>query len=213
MYCLFWKKRTGVRNRKGTKMAQPGIATPQPHIYDIPHIKWSWLMVLGAVMLVLGALAIIFPATTSVSIDLFLGILLLIGGAGRLVHIFSSRGLGDFLLRLIMALAFLIAGVFLVARPAAGTLTLTLILGIFLVVQGLVNVVASVVAHIRSRGWLLFNGLVSFVLGILIWTGLPSSAAWAIGLLVGIFLIFDGWVLMMLAWEMHSHPEELPRPV
>ncbi|MHB8168853.1 MAG: HdeD family acid-resistance protein [Thermoleophilia bacterium] len=196
-------------------MAQPGMVSPQPHmhVYDVPRIKWSWLIVLGAVMLVLGALAIIFPVVTSVSIDLFLGILLLVGGAGRVVHMFSSRGLGDFLLRLFMALVFLIAGVFLVARPVAGTLTLTLMLGIFFVVQGAANVVGSIVANVRGRGWMLFNGLVSFVLGILIWTGLPSSAAWAIGLLVGIYLIFDGWALMVLAWEMHSHPEELPRPM
>ena len=193
-------------------MAQPGMISPQPHIYDIPHIKWSWLMVLGAVMLVLGALAIIFPAVTSVSVDLFLGILLLVGGAGRLIHIFSSRGLGDFVLRLIMALVFLIAGVFLVVRPVSGTLTLTLLLGIFLVVQGVANFVTGFLPDMRGRGWLLFNGLLSFVLGIMIWTGLPSSAAWAIGLLVGIFLIFDGWALMMLAWELHSHPEDLLQP-
>ena len=112
-----------------------------------------------------------------------------------------------------VALAFLVAGVFLVARPAAGTLTLTLMLGFFFVVQGAANVVGSIVPNVRGRGWMLFNGLVSFVLGILIWTGLPSSAAWAIGLLVGIYLIFDGWALMVLAWEMHSHPEELPRPL
>lgn len=166
-------------------------------------------MTLGILMLVLGSLAIIFPAATSVSVSLFLGILLLIGGVGRLIHMFSSRSWGDFVLRLIVGLIFLTAGVLLLIRPIEGTLTLTLLLGIFFVAQGITSVVGSLMSrHQRGWGWLLFSGIVSFALGALIWAELPSSAAWAIGLLVGIFLIFDGWALVMLAWEMHGHENQ-----
>lgn len=189
-------------------VTQPGMARPQPHMYNVPQIRWSWLMTLGIMMLILGSLAIIFPAVTSVSVSLFLGILLLIGGVVRLIHMFRSRNWGDFVLRLIVGLLFLAAGVLLLARPAEGTLTLTLLLAIFFVAQGIASLIGSFVTrHQRGWGWLLLNGIVSLILGALIWAELPSSASWAIGLLLGVFLIFDGWAMIMLSWDIH-HEEQ-----
>lgn len=173
-------------------------------------IKWSWLMTIGVIMLILGSLAIIFPAASSVSISLILGILLLIGAGGRLISMFSSRGLADFLLKLLVTVIFLAAGVLLLVRPVESTLTLTLLLGIFFVAQGIVNVLISLfMRNVKGWGWLFFNGVVAFILGALIWASWPSSAAWAIGLLVGIYLIFDGWGLIATSWALH-HSEEEP---
>lgn len=188
----------------------PGMAGPQPRMYNMPQVRWSWLMALGIIMLVLGSLAIIFPAATSVSVNIFIGILFLVGGVGRLIHMFSSRSWGDFVLRLIVGLLFLIAGVILLVRPIEGTLTLTLLLAIFFVAQGIASLIGSFMSrHMRGWGWLLLSGIVSLILGALIWAEWPSSANWAIGLLVGVFLIFDGWALVMLAWDMHNHRQRM----
>lgn len=166
-------------------------------------------MTLGVVMLLLGSLAIVFPAVTSVSIEMILGILLVVGGVGRVISIFRSKGWGDFFLKLIVSAIYLAAGVMLLAYPLEGTLTITLLLAIFFLAQGIVNIVVSFVeSGMRGWGWLLFNGVVSLILGALIWAELPSSAAWAIGLLVGIWLIFDGWAMISLSWLMHQEEEK-----
>jgi len=180
----------------------------QPSVYNMTDIKWNWLMGIGVVMAILGALAIIFPAATSVSITVLLGILLLVGGVARFVYMFRSTGWGDFLLKLLVSIIYLAAGVLLLTRPIEGTLTLTLILGLFFVAQGIANMVISLVSSGSSgRGLLFFNGIVAFILGALIWGELPSSAAWAIGLLVGIYLLFDGILLMFASWQMHKNDD------
>lgn len=188
---------------------QPGTTPlgPQP-LFNIQGVKWGWLMTLGVIMLILGSVAIIFPAVTAESFELVLGILLIIGGAGRIVSMFRSRGWGDFLMKLLVSAIYLAAGILLVLFPLGGTLTLTLLLGIFFVAMGLSNVlVALMEREMKGWVWMLFNGIVSFVLGALIWAEWPASAAWAIGLLVGIWLIFDGWAMIMLSWMMHKKEE------
>lgn len=184
---------------------QPGTTMMGPQrMFNVQAVNWSWLMVLGIIMLILGTLAIIFPAATSVSIELILGILLVIGGVGRLISMFRSKGWGDFLLKLLVSAIYLFAGIMLLVYPFGGTLTITLLLALFFIAQGIANVVVSLMERsMRGWGWMLFNGIVSFALGALIWAELPSSAAWAIGLLVGIWLLFDGWALISLSWMMH----------
>lgn len=190
---------------------QPGTTPIGPYpMFNIPSVKWSWLMTLGIIMLVLGTFAIIYPAATSVSFEMVLGILLMVGGACRVVSMFRSKGWGDFLLKLLVSAIYLIAGILLLVYPLGGTLTLTLLLALFFVAQGIVNIIVSLMERdMRGWGWMLFNGIVSLALGALIWVEWPSSALWAIGLLVGIWLIFDGWAMIMLSWTMHRKEERL----
>lgn len=189
--------------------SRPGTTPVGPQtLFNMPAVRWSWLMTLGVVMLVLGSLAIIFPVASSVSIDLLLGIVLTVGGVGRVISIFRSKGWGDFFLKLVVSAIYLVAGIMLLAYPLEGTLTITLLLAIFFLAQGVVNIVVSFIeSGMRGWGWMLFNGIVSLILGALIWAELPSSAAWAIGLLVGIWLIFDGWAMISLSWLMHQDEE------
>ena len=185
-----------------------GMITPQAG-YNMINVRWSWLMTLGVIMLILGTIAIIFPAATSASITILLGVLLVVAGVGRLVGMFSSKSWGDFLLKLLAAVIYLAAGIMVLAYPLGGTVTLTLLLGIFFVAQCLANILIALFnMGGRSWGWILVNGIISLILGGLIWAGLPSSAEWAIGLLVGIWLIFDGWALIMLATAKH-HMERM----
>lgn len=195
--------------KESVMASRPGTTPVGPQtLFNMPAVRWSWLMTLGVVMLVLGSLAIIFPVASSVSIDLLLGIVLTVGGVGRVISIFRSKGWGDFFLKLVVSAIYLVAGIMLLAYPLEGTLTITLLLAIFFLAQGVVNIVVSFIeSGMRGWGWMLFNGIVSLILGALIWAELPSSAAWAIGLLVGIWLIFDGWAMISLSWLMHQDEE------
>jgi uncharacterized membrane protein HdeD (DUF308 family) len=162
-------------------------------------------MTIGVLMLIVGTAAILFPAATSVSVTLLLGVVLAIGGVSRLIGMFRSAGWGDFLLQMLAAVIYLAAAVMLLVYPFGATITLTLVLGLFFVAQGIAGILVSIVSRqVRGRGWMLLSGLVSFILGAMIWTDLPSSATWAIGLLVGVYLIFDGWAMIMTSWAMHN---------
>ncbi len=191
--------------------SQPGMTHMGPQtMFNVEGVKWSWLMTLGVIMVILGTLAIIFPAATSVSVEVILGILLVVAGISRGISMFRSHSWGDFFLKLLATVVYLAAGILLLVYPLGGTVTLTLILGIFFVAQGLVNVVISLASYgTKGWGWMLFSGIVSFALGALIWAELPSSAVWAIGLLVGIWLIIDGWAMIMMAWMVHSDENKL----
>jgi len=187
------------------------MISPRPGINHLVDISFGWLVTLGVVMLVLGSLAIIFPAVTSVSMTVLFGILLLVGGAVRLVSMFHNESVGDFFLKVLGAAIYIIAGVLLLVYPLTATVTLTLILGFYFIAQGVASLVISAANYgKKSWGWMLFNGLVSLALGILIWASLPSSAAWAIGLLVGIGLIIDGWAIIMAAWMKRSMERMAP---
>jgi len=173
-----------------------------PAVIDPEAIKASrgWFMALGIILILLGTAAILAPFVFSYAIKVMIGWLLLAGGVFQIVHAFQARKWKGALLHSLAALLYLAAGVYLLAFPLRGLFTLTLILAIFFMAEGFLKIILSI--QIRSQGqwgWLLFSGLISLGLGILIYNDLPSSAAWAIGLLVGINLIFLGWSLVMMA--------------
>lgn len=157
-------------------------------------------MALGILLILLGTAAVIAPFAFSFAIKIMIGWLLLIGGIFQIIHAFQARQWKGALLYTLAALLYLVAGIYLLAFPLRGLLTLTFLLALFFMAEGFLKIIWSI--QIRSQkqwGWLLFSGLISLALGILIYQDLPSSAAWAIGLLVGINLIFLGWSMVMMA--------------
>lgn len=160
----------------------------------------GWFMALGVAQIVVGALAIGSPLVATLASAVFLGWLLLIAGCVQVVQAFEYRVWQGFFLHLAGALLYIVAGVLVVTRPAAGALTLTLILAVFFVVEG----VSRLMLGIRVRGTpgsagLLIGGVLGTVLGVLIWLEWPSSAVWAIGLLLGVNLVFNGFALVSIA--------------
>lgn len=167
---------------------------------DITKISRGWLLALGILLILLGTAAVIAPFAFSFTIKIIIGWLLLIGGIFQIIHSFQAHRWKGILLHALAALLYLAAGIYLLAFPLRGLFTLTLFLAIFFMAEGFLKIIWSI--QIRSQkqwGWLLFSGLISLLLGILIYQELPSSAAWAIGLLVGINLIFLGWSMVMMA--------------
>jgi uncharacterized membrane protein HdeD (DUF308 family) len=150
----------------------------------------NWLYATAAVSMIAGALAIVIPAAASVTVAILIGWILLIVGAFALAHAWSMRAAGRGL-RILNAVLMALAGIALLAFPLTGTFTLTFFLAAFFLVTGAVNLAAAIAQRDEPGALMLgLHGAVSLILGILIIADLPSSAGWAIGLLVGVNLIF-----------------------
>lgn len=159
----------------------------------------TWFIVFGILLIVLGTLGILFPFFTTIAAKIFLGWLLLVGGLVQIIHAFSARGWSEFFLDLLMGLLFLIGGAWLAFFPLTGIVTLTIFLAAMFVVQGVIEIAMAL--RMRSHKgwvWMLLAGIVALAVGFLILAQLPSSATWAIGLLVGINLIMTGWAYLLL---------------
>lgn len=159
----------------------------------------SWFIGLGIALLVLGTLSILLPPIASLATTVVIGWLLVIGGIVQGYHAIRNPRWAGRGWALAAAVVYLLAGALVIAFPVAGTALLTLILASFLAASGLLKIVRAV-QHRRmpAWGWLFFDGLLSLALGVMIWAGWPSTAVWALGLLVGIDLVFSGSSMLVL---------------
>jgi uncharacterized membrane protein HdeD (DUF308 family) len=165
------------------------------------HAHWKLFLIEGIVMMVLGLLAIAEPEVASLAITIFIGWLFLIGGIFRAISLLQHRTMPGFGWALATAVLAILLGLVLLIRPIAGVLTLTIALIAFFILEGITAILLAVEhrRHLPSWGWVLFSGLIDLLLAFLIWDGWPSSADWAIGLLVGINMVFVGLSLIMTA--------------
>ena len=165
------------------------------------HAHWKLFLAQGIVMMVLGLLAVAVPNIATLAVEIFAGWLFFVGGIFRAISVWRSRRAPGFAWSLMAAVLSVVLGLILIFRPLAGVLTLTMVLVAFFIIEGIASIVAAVEhrQHLRSWGWVLFSGIIDLLLAYLIWQGWPSSAAWAIGLLVGINMLFLGLSLVMTA--------------
>ncbi len=182
----------------------PGVAKPEITI-------WRWLLGTGVVVMILGLAAILLPFVATMAIEILLAVILIVAGVTQGVHAFKSQQPKGLALRLFAAALYGIVGILLLAFPLSGALTLTLLLAVLFAVVGAFKVALAL--HIRpfpSWGWLMFSGLLAIALGTLIWMGLPGTATWAIGLLVGIELLFSGWTMIAFGISVRRNYKDLP---
>jgi len=165
------------------------------------HAHWKLFLAQGIVMMVLGFLAVVVPVLATLAVEIFVGWLFFVAGLFRAVWVWRSRQTPGFAWSFLAALLAIVLGVVLIVRPFAGILTLTMVLVAFFVIEGIASIVGAIEhrQHLRSWGWVLFSGIIDLLLAYLIWAGWPSSASWAIGLLVGINMLFLGLSLVMTA--------------
>jgi uncharacterized membrane protein HdeD (DUF308 family) len=163
------------------------------------HLGRRRLMIAGGLSVLAGAVAIIVPAVASVATAIFIGWVLLFAGVVEAINAFSVAHRGRRLIRLVLAALSLAAGLYLLVAPLEGTFTLTVMLVIWLVATGVARVVVGL-AELPVPGAALtaLSGVIDIVLGVLVAERLPSSADWAIGLIVGVDLLFAGTVLLLL---------------
>lgn len=167
-----------------------------------PEVKQyrNWFLVLGIIMLVAGIAAIIFPYVASLAVELLLGWILVFSGAAGIVHAFRMAKWKGFMFSLLGALVSLGVGIVLLLYPLTGILTLTLLIAAFFLASGIFRIASAFrLRPFDHWGWLLTGGVLELVLAALIITQWPEAAAWVIGLLLGIDLVFTGWTMMMLA--------------
>ena len=157
------------------------------------------VIIFSVVIILLGILSIVLPAYSGMTITVILGILFIIGGALRTTFAFITTSWGSAILRFLFGLVMLFGGIWLIANPEMGMTTLTIILAIMFVVDGISEVTFSFFLKPVGGGTImLLDGIFSIVLGILIFAKWPASGEWAIGLLVGIKLVVDGIALLSL---------------
>jgi uncharacterized membrane protein HdeD (DUF308 family) len=163
---------------------------------------WKTFLIEGIVLSILGLAAIIVPQLASLAVTIYLAWMFLIMGILGLVMTFWARGMPGFWWSLISAVLAIAAGAILLARPMQGVLTLTIVLGAFFLAEGVATIMYALEHRRELSGrssWLIVSGAVDIIIAGLIITGLPSSAEWAIGLLVGINLLFGGSSLIGMA--------------
>ena len=160
---------------------------------------WKAFLFEGILLAVLGVAALIVPPLASLAITIFLGWMFLVSGIGGLIVTFWARNMPGFWWSLISAALAVLAGMILLARPVQGVLTLTIVVGAYFLAEGVATIMYALEHRRELTGrwsWLLISGLVDLVISFLVITGLPSSAEWAIGILVGINLLFGGATLI-----------------
>jgi uncharacterized membrane protein HdeD (DUF308 family) len=166
------------------------------------HEHWGVFLAEGVILIILGLAAILLPPIATLAFTIIIGWIFLISGIVGLITTFWARQAPGFWWALISALIGIAAGVVLLLWPLTGTLSLTLVLIAFFVVEG----VASIMYAIEHRnqlsgrwGWMLVSGIIDLILAGIIFAGLPGTAVWALGLLVGINMVFGGAALISMA--------------
>jgi uncharacterized membrane protein HdeD (DUF308 family) len=180
----------------------PGLSDMQRAVRDALRVHWRLFLTQGVVMVILGILAIVWPVIATLAVDIYVGWLFLISGIVGLVAMFSAKDVPAFLWTLLTAALSLVVGVLLLWKPVEGAVSLTLVLTAFFVVEGIFQIVASFTyrdAIPDSWGWMLASGIADLILAALIIMGLPSTASWVLGVIVGINLITSGWAAIMMA--------------
>jgi len=165
------------------------------------HAHWRLFLIQGLFMMGLGFIAIVLPQISTLAVEIFVGWLFFIGGILRLLAVLHARNAPGFWWSLITAALACVLGAILITHVQQGVLSLTLALAIMFAVEGIGGILISLDyrPHVPNWGWTLLSGLVDLVLVYLIWQGWPGTAAWAIGLLVGINMLFVGLALVMTA--------------
>lgn len=160
---------------------------------------WGWFFAMGVALLILGTLAIGSSVITTFATVIFLGGLLAVSGVIQAVQAFWARKWKGFFLYLLMGILSVVVGALMIFRPTESALSLTMLLATFFIVSGLFKISYSLLINVEHWGWLLFNGIITLLLGILILAQWPVSALWVIGLFVGIDMVLSGWSIAMTA--------------
>src|SRR5450830_808813 len=181
---------------------QPDIKGLQRAVANALHQHWVLYLVEGVVLLVLGLTAVVIPPLATLTVTILFGWLFLVSGVMGLITTFWMRQAPGFWWALVSAVLGIAVGAMLLVLPVSGAFSLTIVLVAFFIIEGVASIMFAL-DHKRELsgrwGWMLVSGLVDLVLGAMIFAGLPSTAAWAIGLLVGINMVFGGSALIAMA--------------
>lgn len=156
-------------------------------------------IVVGVLLVILGLISIARPLYATIASTLVFGWMFLIAGIIQVVYAFGSRGAGQAFWKSLLGVLYVLAGIVVLSNVFSGVLALTLVLGITIFFQGVMQVILAFgIRPARNWGWVLASGILGIILGIFIWSEWPFNAPWLIGLWVGISLLFNGiWMITL----------------
>jgi uncharacterized membrane protein HdeD (DUF308 family) len=164
-----------------------------------------WYLVQGGLMILAGILALVYPAISSVAVVFFIGWLLIFSGIFQGISLIGARHVPHFWLQLISVSLFIVVGALFLRNPGESLLTLTLLLIVFFLIEGISKVIfALTIRPFPNWGWVLVSGIVGILLAFYLWASIPVSAAWLLGVLLGIELICEGAAITHLAWQVRK---------
>ena len=160
----------------------------------------GWSIVLSVLMILAGLLAILIPPTAGIAVTLWIGWLLLFSGAAHLVFAWRALHAGGVVWELLLGVAYIVAGGYLLMNLPLGMVSLTLALAIYLFAEAILEfVLAFQLRPLPGSGWLLFDGIITLILAIMIWRTWPWSTEWVLGTIVGISMLFSGVSRLMVS--------------
>jgi len=175
---------------------------------DLQELRrnWGWFLVLGIALIVLGVGAIGSAFVATLATVMTFGILVLAGGCVEIISSIWARRWGGFFLHLLAGILYVVIGFLMVTRPLAAAAGLTLMLAALFFVGGMFRIIAALSHRFHGWGWVLVNGIITLVLGVMIWQDWPEAAFWVIGMFLGIDLVFAGMSWVMLGMAVRNIP-------
>jgi len=178
----------------GSQMVKPGGGLGYAHVRG----KWGWFVALGVVLLLLGVLALGDVAAVTLISTMFIGAMLLVGGVFQALHAFMVKTWSGFLMNILGGIAYAVGGLLIMDEPVQGAVAITLFLIAALLIGGVLRIVVAV-RHREMDGWrlMVLSGLISIVIGVLLYASMPWSGLWVLGTLIGVELVVQGMTWMM----------------
>ena len=179
--------------------ASPEVAQVQSDLLDGIKSNARLAVISGIIMLICGIVAVFSPFVAGLSVTVIVGAMLLVSGASQCILAFQAGAFSKGLLIFIMGALTAIAGGYMVGQPVSGLAAITIFLAAYFIVTGIFELLGAF--QIRGAdgwGWMLFNGIITLALGVMIWRQFPVSGAWAIGTLFGIKMVFGGLALFQI---------------
>jgi uncharacterized membrane protein HdeD (DUF308 family) len=184
-------------------MSSSGIGNPSGGLgYAYVRSRWGWFVALGVALILLGVFALGDVVGVTLISALFIGAMLLVGGVFHVIHAFMVKTWSGFLVNLLAGVLYAIGGFLIMDEPVAGAIVITLFLVVALVIGGILRIVVAL-RHREIRGWWLMalSGLISVVIGLMLYVSLPWSGLWVLGTLIGFELVVQGvtWLMFGMA--------------
>ena len=160
----------------------------------------GWTIALSVVMIVAGILAIIMPPIAGIAVTILFGWLLIVSGIAHLIYAWHTRGTGAIIWELLLGGVYLFVGLYTLLHPLLGMVSLTLVLSVYLFMEAVLEFILAVrLRPLAGSGWLFVDGIVTLLVAFMIWRSWPSSSAWALGVLVGVSMLFSGMTRLMIS--------------
>jgi uncharacterized membrane protein HdeD (DUF308 family) len=173
---------------------------PVVNVASIAKKAVGWSIFVSVIMIVAGLLAIAMPREAGLAVNIFVGWMLVFAALAHFVFAWFTRRTGSVLLKVLLGILYLCVAVYLLEHPTRGLATLTLALAFYLLIEGIAEIVLFFQHRpASSSGWFLIDGIITLILGVMIWQSWPSSAEWVLGTIVGISIFFSGVTRLMIS--------------